>query len=30
LVRNAECPVGEDGRQTFKLGPYGYAWLREG
>ena len=29
LVKNAECPVGEDGLQTFRMPPYGYMWLRE-
>jgi maltose alpha-D-glucosyltransferase/alpha-amylase len=30
LIKNCEDHVDGDGRQRFRLGPYGYQWLREG
>jgi maltose alpha-D-glucosyltransferase / alpha-amylase len=29
LVKNCEDPVDGDGRQRFRLEPYGYRWMRE-
>ena len=30
LLQGCAYPVAEDGRQQFRLKPYGYLWLRDG
>ncbi len=30
LLKNTDCQVADGGRQTFRLEPYGYQWLRQG